>query len=66
MALIQLEIRDCTECPFFDTKRHYTEDSFEMEFEQSCTKFKNRTIAYVGACEKQPSIPCWCPIIVAV
>lgn len=61
MPQIKLDIKDCTECPEFRSKRHYTSDSFEMEFEQTCNK-SNKRIAFVDATERQPAIPSWCEL----
>lgn len=62
MSKIQLEIQDCTECPHFHSERHYTSDSFEVVFKQTCLK-ENKHIYYKDACgDKQPPIPEWCPV----
>jgi len=63
MPNIKISIDNCIDCPKFKSERHYTSDSFEMVFEQTCSLIGKR-IAYVDACEKQPDIPEWCPILV--
>lgn len=60
MTKIQIEIKDCSECPFHTSERVYTSDSFEMIFKWTCTK-ANRIIAgYVDTWDKV-KIPEWCP-----
>jgi hypothetical protein len=61
---IQLEIKTCKECPFFEEKRMYTADSWEMPYDWFCKKAKNRKIAgYVEWHEEDKvEIPKWCPV----
>jgi len=63
MPDIKIFISDCTECPKFNSERYYTSDSFEVVFEHTCTLIGKR-IGYADACEKQPSVPNWCPLLV--
>lgn len=60
---IAFTIESCKNCPFFDMKRHYTPDSFEMCFDWICKKYNNMIIACVETFEKEPGIPDWCPIL---
>jgi hypothetical protein len=58
---IQIDIKDCSECPFFKEERMYTADSFEMPFNWFCNKAHGRKIAgYVEGHDKV-AIPEWCP-----
>lgn len=63
MTKIALDIKSCQECPFFDKKRHYTEDSWELAFDWHCKKADGKEIAgYVGWSEENDvKIPEWCP-----
>lgn len=58
---IQLQIKNCSECPFFGETRVYTEDRFEMIFDWYCKKKRLRTI---GQQEDRdyPPVPKWCPL----
>ncbi len=60
---IELEIKSCRECPFFEEKRHYTADSFEHEHDWFCGKADNKKIAGSVSWneEKDIKIPDWCP-----
>lgn len=61
MTKIQIEIKDCSECPFYTSERVYTADSFENIFKWICKKSHNRIISgYVDTWDKV-SIPDWCP-----
>ena len=58
---IQINVKDCSECPFWIDDRVYTADSFEMVFKWICKKRHNRIISgYVGLWDKV-AIPDWCP-----
>ena len=67
---IQLEVTTCQDCPFLASKRHYTEDSFEMAFDWFCGKSVEqndgnpRQIAgYVEWNDVDNiKIPEWCPL----
>ena len=61
---IEFDIKSCRECPFFESKRHYTADSWEIAFNWFCKKKNNKKIAgYVEWHEeKNIKIPKWCPI----
>ena len=61
---IEFDIKSCKECPFFEKKRMYTADSWEMAFNWYCKKFDNKKIAgYVEWHEENNiKIPEWCPI----
>lgn len=61
---IEFDIENCKECPFFEEKRMYTADSWEMAFNWYCKKSDDKKIAgYVEwHDEKEIEIPEWCPI----
>ena len=60
---IELEIKSCQECPFFERKRYYTADSWEQAYNWYCKKNENKKIAgYVEWHEESKvKIPKWCP-----
>ena len=61
MPKIQIDIKDCSECPFWKEERVYTADSFEMVFTWMCKKAHNKIISkYVETFDKV-AIPEWCP-----
>jgi hypothetical protein len=57
---IKIKIKDCSECPFWESERVYTADSFEMPFKWTCKKAKRQIAGFVEAFDKTP-IPEWCP-----
>ena len=57
---IVIEIDKCSECPFWDSERVYTGDSFEMGFKWTCKKAKRQIACFVETFDKTP-IPEWCP-----
>ena len=60
-----IKITKCSDCKFSILDRHYTADSFEMEFDQKCTKIKPTRVIeeYISWHEKPVDrIPDWCPI----
>lgn len=57
---IKIEIKDCSGCPFMESKRVYTADSFEIPFEWKCTK-ANKVIAGFVEHNDKIKIPDWCP-----
>lgn len=61
---IELEIKSCKECPFFERKRFWTEDSFEEAYDWHCKKMDDMKIqGYVEWHEeKSIEIPEWCPV----
>jgi hypothetical protein len=63
MAIIQLEIKTCKECPHFEERRMYTADSFEHANDLFCEKENGKKIqGYVEWHEeKDVKIPDWCP-----
>jgi len=63
MTKITLEIKTCRECPFFEEKRCYTSDSWELAHDWFCKASDNKKIAgYVNwSEEKDVEIPEWCP-----
>jgi predicted Zn-ribbon and HTH transcriptional regulator len=58
---IKIEIKDCSECPFFKEERVYTEDSFEMPFDWYCNKAHGKKIAGYVEWHDKIAIPDWCP-----
>lgn len=59
---IGIDIKDCSECPHFDSERIYTADSFEMAFDWFCLESgeRKKISGYVETFDKTP-IPEWCP-----
>ena len=54
MTKITLDIKSCKECPFFDEKRHYTADSWELAHDWFCKAKSGKKIAgYVGWSEEK-------------
>lgn len=64
MPTIKLEIRSCKDCPFHKKEKVYTGDSFETEFDWTCTYKPFRTIEKSVSWyeEKDVKVPNWCPI----
>jgi hypothetical protein len=62
MTTIQFDIKTCSDCPFVDSQRVYTADSYENVHEYWCTKKRNRKIAQIDSFDKMPEVPEWCPI----
>lgn len=60
MVKTKIYIENCSECKDCQSKRHYTEDSFEMVFDYFCNQNK-KPIATLDWNEKMPSVPAWCP-----
>lgn len=57
---IGIDIKDCSECPFWESERVYTADSFEMPYKWTCKK-ANRQIAGFVEWHDEIAIPEWCP-----
>ena len=66
MAKIELEINSCKDCPFFERKRIYTDDSWEEGYDWLCKKHNNNKIASFVEWneEKSVKVPEWCPILI--
>jgi hypothetical protein len=63
---IKINIKNCSECPFWESERVYTADSFEMVFKWICKKSHGRIISgYVDTWDKV-AIPDWCPCRIKV
>lgn len=60
MTKIQIEVKNCNQCPHFDSERIYTADSFDMLFKWICTKAKRTISGCVDTWDKV-AIPDWCP-----
>lgn len=58
---IKIEIKKCSECPFFKEERVYTADSFEIPFDWFCKKAHGRKIAGYVEWHDKIAIPDWCP-----
>jgi hypothetical protein len=58
---IAIKIKDCSECPNFQSERVYTADSFETVYTWKCTPHNRIIKRYVETFDKVP-IPEWCPI----
>ena len=69
---IQLEINDCQDCPFCESQRHWTSDSWEHAYDYYCKKketgnkeYPSRKIAgYIEWRSEMPEVPHWCPLSV--
>jgi len=59
---VKLEITDCSKCPFLETPRHYTSDSFEVVFDWKCAKSHRAIISVMDWNDPAPAIPQWCPL----
>ena len=62
---VAYDIESCKQCPFFDTERYYSPDSFEApSFDWYCEKMGHKKICgYVEWHEEDKiKIPEWCPI----
>ena len=59
-----IEINHCKDCPFSETRRHWTEDSWEEAYDWYCKKANDKKIqGYVEWHEvKDMKIPEWCPL----
>ena len=61
-----LKITHCEQCPFLDVQRHYTADSFDMEYDWFCKKKNNKEIAgsvgWSASESRMVKIPKWCPL----
>jgi len=58
---IEVDIKNCSECPHFKEERVYTSDSFEMPFKWMCKKADNRVISGFVEWNDKIKIPEWCP-----
>ena len=61
---IEIEIKNCDECPFLRKERFYTSDSFEFAYDWFCTATSNeeKIEGYVEWHEeKDVKVPSWCP-----
>jgi len=64
MTLIQMEIKDCQDCPHSIEERMYTADSWEHAYNYFCGKKKKKKIAgYVEWRREMPPVPNWCPLL---
>jgi hypothetical protein len=65
MTKIQINISDCTSCPFHKTTRQYTADSWERADDWWCTQTgKDIKVASYVEWTNDVEIPDWCPIMV--
>ena len=66
MAKIELEIKNCQQCPNFDRKRIYTADSWEEGYDWLCKAKHDKVIAGFVEWNEPDTIPIpqWCPILV--
>jgi hypothetical protein len=65
MPEIKFEITSCRQCPFFESRRMRTDDSWEFAFNWYCKKMNGKEIAGYIEWEseaKAVKIPEWCPI----
>ena len=61
MPEIKINIKNCSECPYFKEERMYTADSFEMPFDWFCKKANGKKIAGYVEWHDKVAIPDWCP-----
>lgn len=60
---IHLSIKNCTECPYHKSKRHWTSDSWEHAYDYFCQINFNKPIAtYIEWPSEMPDVPDWCPL----
>ena len=59
---VNLKITSCANCPHMKSERHYTADSFEMEFDWKCALANMLHITYHEWNDKDVPIPKWCPL----
>ncbi len=59
-----LEIKHCTDCPYFERRRMYTADSWEEAYDWFCKKENGKKIqGYVEWNEAADvKVPDWCPL----
>lgn len=59
-----LEMKRCVDCPFFERRRMWTEDSWEEAYDWFCKKAKGKKIAGYVEWYEAPKIeiPEWCPL----
>jgi len=61
MKIIITEIGSCGQCPFLETKRRYTPDSFDNVYIWNCIKSTKEISGYVENFDKV-LIPEWCEL----
>lgn len=61
---VNIPITSCKDCPFVNIKRHYTQDSWEEEYDFFCKKSEGKEIEGCINWNKVKSvkIPKWCPL----
>jgi len=65
MAKIEIDIKNCTECPHFSRERQWTEDSWEEAYNWYCGfNDKKRKIASYVECNDNIDVPEWCTILI--
>ena len=61
---IQLEIKSCQECPFWEEGDRRSTDDFDSGHDWFCKKKNNKKIAGFVEWHEKVEIPKWCPIAV--
>ena len=65
MPEIRIKLKNCIGCPYLETNRQYTADSFETCFKWTCKKSDKVIANYVDWNEDDRiKIPEWCEILV--
>jgi len=59
-----IALTSCSKCTHFDSERHYTGDSYEMESDWFCKEMdKKKIVGCMDHSDKDPGIPDWCPLM---
>ena len=67
-TIIQVEIKDCQDCPFCKEKRHWTPDPWEHAYNYYCSNVAKvngdykKIAGYIEWRHEMPEVPDWCPI----
>ena len=60
---IHLSIKNCLECPYCKSERHWTSDSWEHAYDYFCGINYDKSIAtYIERPSEMPDVPDWCPL----
>lgn len=62
VIVLRQEVDTCWDCQFCDSKRHYTDDWFEMAFDYFCKRNGKNIAGYVERKSEMPEVPQWCPL----
>ena len=59
---VKLTLECCDKCPYMESERYYTADSWEHVMEWKCSHENDRRITLHETFDKDPAIPEWCPL----